>query len=290
MEEKGVYQVDDKDFKNCPKGFYMTFDPEGEEIHYSDKGFEEVIANFVGIETVCSKCSSFFPSKSQLYKHLKVGCAGAVQATPLLPTEPALPIPIVESKAIIPSLGSGLVFRGWTYATAFFTLIPHLFLLDLDPAVTACLDTGCGVILVNKTWLLSHLFHQKISTMSTSLNVREIGTSKHESAQFGALSLYFPGEDETRQRVYASIKYELYLVDGFQANLLVRNDILSPKSFVININMNRAFIGSCEVTIPIKARQRGLFLKRRLLEKSDRIVPPRSETMIPLLPIPLPDD
>ena len=111
-EEKGVYQLDDENFENRPEGFYTTFDPEGEEVDYSDEGFEEVIANFVGIETVCSKCSSSFPSKSQLYKHLKVGCAGAVQATPLPPTQSISPIPIIESKAIIPSLGSGLAFRG----------------------------------------------------------------------------------------------------------------------------------------------------------------------------------
>lgn len=85
-EEKGVYQLNDKNFENCPEAFYTTFDPKGKEVDYSDEGFEEVIANFVGIETVCSKCSSFFPSKSLLHKHLKTGCAGAVQATPLPPT------------------------------------------------------------------------------------------------------------------------------------------------------------------------------------------------------------
>ena len=77
-EEKGVYQLNNKNFENRPEGFYTIFDPEGEEVDYSDKGFEEVIANFVGIETVCSKCSSSFSSKLQLHKHLKAGCAGAV--------------------------------------------------------------------------------------------------------------------------------------------------------------------------------------------------------------------
>ena len=111
-KEKGVYQLDDENFENRPEGFYMTVDPKGEKVDYLDEGFEEVIANFVGIETGCSKYSSSFPSKSQLHKHLKTGCVGAVQATPLPPTQPVSPIPIVESKAIIPSLGSGLTFRG----------------------------------------------------------------------------------------------------------------------------------------------------------------------------------
>ena len=213
-----------------------------------------MIANFVGIETVCSKCSSFFPSKSQLHKYLKAGCAGAVQAMPLPSTQPASPIPIVESKAIIQLLESGLAFRGWTYTTASVTLIPYFLPPELDPAATACLDTGCGVTFIDKAWLLSHLPHQKVSSMSTPLNVRGIGTPKHESAQFAALSLYFPGKNEAGQRVYASIKCKLHLVDGFWANILVGNNILSPENFVININKNHALIGSCGVTIPINAK------------------------------------
>lgn len=58
MEEKGVYQVNGKDCENRSEGFYTTFDPEGKEVDYSDKYFEEVIANLVRIETVCSKYSS----------------------------------------------------------------------------------------------------------------------------------------------------------------------------------------------------------------------------------------
>ena len=277
-------------FENRPEGFYTTVDPEGEEIDYSDKGFEDVIANFVGIEVGCSKCNSSFPSKSQLHKHLKADCAGVVQATPLLPTQPPSPIPIVESRTIIPSLGSGIAFRGWTYTTAPITLVPHLLPPDLDSNATACLDTGCGVTLIDKAWLLSHLPHQKLSTMSTPLNVRGIGTSKYESAQFATISLYFPGEDQAGQRVYTSIKCELHLVDGLRANILVGNDILSPEGFAINVSKNCTFIGSCGVTITINAKRRGQFLKRKLLASDDNVIPPCSKSMIPLAPVSLPDD
>ena len=126
--------------------------------------------------------------------------------------------------------------------------------------------------------------------MSTPLNVRGIGTSKHESAQFAALSLYFPGEDQAGQQVYASIRCELHLVDGLRANILVGNDILSPEGFAININKNRALIGSCGVTIPINAKQRRQFLRRKLLASDDNVVPPRSEMMIPFAPVSLSDD
>lgn len=44
------------------------------KVDYFDESFDEMVANFIGIEAVCLKCSSFFSSKSQLHKHLKAGC------------------------------------------------------------------------------------------------------------------------------------------------------------------------------------------------------------------------
>lgn len=62
--------------KDQSEGFHTTFDEDGEDITYSNKGFDGVIVNFVGIETSCSKCYSSFPSKLKLHKHIKVGCVG----------------------------------------------------------------------------------------------------------------------------------------------------------------------------------------------------------------------
>lgn len=124
MEEKGVYQLDSENFENRLGGFYTAVDPEDEEVDYLDKGFKKVIANFVGIEIDCSKCSSSFFSKSQLQNYLKASYVEAVQAILFLPTQPVSPIPIVESKAIILSLGSGLAFRSWH-------MQPHLSPLSL---------------------------------------------------------------------------------------------------------------------------------------------------------------
>lgn len=90
--------------------------------------------------------------------------------------------------------------------------------------------------------------------MSTPLYIKEIRTSKYKSAQFTALFLSFPGENQAEQQVYASIKYELHLVNGLRANVLVGNNILSPEGFTINISNNCAIIGSCGVTIAINVR------------------------------------
>ena len=126
--------------------------------------------------------------------------------------------------------------------------------------------------------------------MFTPLKVKGIGTSKHKSAQFAEVSLFFPGESNEGQRVYASIRCKLHLVEGLRANILIGNNILTPESFVINIGLGHALIESCRVKITIKARQRGQFLKKRLFAEKDGVITPRSETIVPFLPVPLPDD
>ena len=74
------------------------------------------------------------------------------------------------------------------------------------------------------------------------------------------------------------------------ANILIGNDILAPEGFVLNVRLGHALVGSCRVKITIKAKQRGQFLRKRLLAEKDKVVPPHSDAMIPLMPVSLPDD
>ena len=170
------------------------------------------------------------------------------------------------------------------------TLVPQVLPLKSDRSATACLDTSCGVTLVNKDWLLWQLPGQKIKKMSTPLRVREIMALRQKSNQFAELSLFFSGENGKGEMVYASIKCELHLVKGLRANILIENNILAPEGFIINIGLGHAVVGSFGVKIMIRVRQRGQFLTKRLFAEKDGVVPPRSEAMIPLLPIILPDD
>lgn len=126
--------------------------------------------------------------------------------------------------------------------------------------------------------------------MSTPFKVRGIGASKHESAQFAGLSLFLPGENDKGQKVYAFFRCELHLVEGFRAKILIENNILAPEDFIFDVKLGHAFVGSCGVKTTVRAGQRVQFLRRKLLAETDRVVPPRSEAMVPLKPILLPDD
>lgn len=162
--------------------------------------------------------------------------------------------------------------------------------LKSDPNATACLNTSCGVTFVDKNLLLKQFSDQKKKKMSISLKVREIEASKHEFAQFAKLSLFFLEKNNKKRNIYTSIKCELYLIDGLKANILIGNNILTSESFVLNVGLGHALVGSCRVTITVRVKQRGQFLRKRLLAERDKVVALCSETIIPLLPMPLPDD
>ena len=110
--EKGVYQINNEDADPHGEGFYTSLDHEGKEVQYSDEGFDEVDANFVGVKTLCGKCGAPFFSKSRLHKHLKKSCISSLQPSISSALAPNLPIPIITSRSMISAMGSGLAFRG----------------------------------------------------------------------------------------------------------------------------------------------------------------------------------
>lgn len=122
------------------------------------------------------------------------------------------------------------------------------------------------------------------------MKIRRIGTSKHKSAQFMEISLFLLEESDKRQKVYVSMRCELQLVEDFRANILIGNDIFASESFMVDVGLGHTLVGSCGVKITIKARQIDQFLQGRLLAEKDEVIPPRSETMIPLLLLSLPND
>ena len=59
---------------------------------------------------------------------------------------------------------------------------------------------------------------------------------------------------------------------------------------MLNVRLDHALVGSCRVKITIRARQRGQLLRKRLIGEKDEVIPPRSDTMVSLLPVPLPNN
>ena len=282
-EEKGVYQVDDEPSAEMDKDF-----PES-ETYYTNEPYDKLQVNFVGIESICDRCTAAFPSRSALHKHIRTGCVPLREAIAETGSGLSSARPILKSTAKLSAPGSGLAFRGWSYVTTSITFDPTALPSLTDPDGSVCLDTGCGVTLVDRAWLARKLPFQKISVMPVPLKVRGIGASKHESRDFALTTIYIPGIDEKGREVYASISCELHLVDGLKANMLVGNDVLCTEGFAINLSTSSALIHSCGVKIDINARQHSKFLRRRALASAPTIVPPQSEALVAFQHIELPD-
>lgn len=102
--------------------------------------------------------------------------------------------------------------------------------------------------------------------------------------------MYFSSKNNASQQIYTSLTYEIHLVKGLKANLLISNDIISLKNFIIDIKKKSVFIKSCNITVPIDARQRRQFLTRKLLIGQETMVSPYSEAMVLLIYLPLPNN
>lgn len=198
-----------------------------------NKGFVEVFVNLIGIEAVCSKCRSSFPSKSKLHRHIKSKYVGGF--SPFSSTQASSSIFAIISKAVYQFLGSGFGFGGRTYAIAAVTLTSYHLPQSSDPDFIACLNTNCAVTLVNRDQLLKHLSDYKISTLSIFLKVKDVGTSKNIFAEFTILSLYFSNRNITGKLIYASFQYKIHFVERLQVNMLIDNNIEFPEAVVMNI-------------------------------------------------------
>ena len=284
-EEKGVYQIDDDPAPEIDKE-----DLDAKNSYFANGGYDKLKVNFVEIESMCDRCSAFFQSRSALYRHIKSGC-NALKKIVIAQTgsDPPFPRPILCFAAKLSALGSGLTFRGWSYTTTSISFDLALLPAVSDPDTLVCLDTGCGVSLVDKTWLAKKYPSQKISTMPVPLKVRGIGTSRHESIKFVLTALYIPGLDREGSEVYACIKCKLHLVEDLKANMLIGNNIFCTEGFTINFASASTHILSCGVTIIINARNHSQFLRRNVLADTTTFIPPKSEALINFQQIPLPD-
>ena len=124
--------------------------------------------------------------------------------------------------------------------------------LESDPT-DVYLDTGCGVSLVDRTWLLAQLPEVQILKMVLPLSVRGIGSDRYKTSDFIINQIYLPGIKDGN-KVLASVRRELYIVKGLRVYILVSNNIFSPEGISIDITRKEALVVSCGVTIKVNLK------------------------------------
>lgn len=90
--------------------------------------------------------------------------------------------------------------------------------------------------------------------------------------------------------MYVSISCKLYLFNDLQVNIVMKNNILSLKDFMINIKINCVLIKNCRVIIPINVRQHEQFLRKKLFIGENNIILSCFKIMIFFAPAFLPNN
>ncbi len=193
-------------------------------------------------------------------------------------------IPVISSDVDSrKDVGTGYGFRGWSYARTRVALS-----LDSE-AEFACLDTGSGIVLIDRNFFKAQS-DAPIRKMASPISVRGLGTAKHMSDEYAIASLYFPGKDKNGDAVMAKITREVHLVDDLKANMLVGNDLLGPERVTIDVAKKSAYIGSCDTTIEVEVKTARTVVHERIHARKAVDVPLRSKMAVPVHHTAIPSD
>lgn len=164
--------------------------------------------------------------------------------------------------------------------------------LSLEGAVQrVCLDTGCTMSLVDRSFLKSLLPSVDLMTPKESITVRGIGSATHPCNKFVHLSIYFQGKAKGISRI-ACIKRDFHIVEKLKAKMLLGMDIIGPKQISTDIKKRIAVIGSCknfEIDLSVIAKPGGR-IRRIVRSKAKVIVGAHTISKIPIKTTILPEN
>lgn len=94
-----------------------------------------------------------------------------------------------------------------------------------------------------------------ILKMATLIVIQKISSNWHSIDEYAIISIYLKGMQDGKP-VRAGICQKTHLINELKVNLLLRTDILGPKQVLLDLEKRKAFIRSCNITIPIKVKAR----------------------------------
>ena len=143
-----------------------------------------------------------------------------------------------------------------------------------------CLDTGCGVTLIDRVWLTKLLSNAILAKMASPLRVQGVGFLQHETSEYLVTPCYFPGIDKHGNKVLACVRREIHIVDGLRAKMLIGNDFIGLEGITIDVAREKAYITSCKTSITVTARQCGQFIRRKVHTVSAITISPHSKELV----------
>lgn len=166
----------------------------------------------------------------------------------------------------------GYAFRGRKYAQIRVSLDS-----PRNEASWVCLDTGCGMSLVDRKFLFKNAPTVEVSKMESPIKVRGMGSKTYDASEFAVVDFYILTEAGT----FAHFQREIHIVDDLSANLLLGTDIAVPEGWVIDLETQKLTLPHCfglHSQIVTQTRAPGQAFKVFAKEKTH--IPPHSRKLL----------
>ena len=193
---------------------------------------------------------------------------------------PAIP-ELIES-SVQPDASSlpGLDFRRWKYATCGVSWSQA----TNAPKTDVCLNSGCPVTLIDRTYLLRQCPNTELKRLATPIPVRGMGNKIIKTSDYIIIPIYIKGTVDGKTAKY-KMNVEAHVVEDLQANALIANNTMKPQRIIINFAKDALTITKYQnlrTSINIHARPDSN-TKRVVKTRKAIIIPPRSISDIPVL-------
>ena len=240
------------------------------------------------VDHTCSRCEACFPSRNKLFKHLRSSCSkqNPTQALPKVTLDKFAPTAHNAYVDIIKSTAEphhntrpGYNFRSWKYATlkVSFSPDPEAEESEVSP------DTGCGITLGDRAYLLKYVPKLEIKKMTTSLPVRGVGNKIIRTNEYATVSIYVRGTLDGLART-ACFTMEVHIVDDLKANILIGTDTMTPEGMLVDLNTKVLTLAKCQglqAPLDVVARSNP-HSKRTIRSKSATTIAPGTTVEVPV--------
>ena len=112
--------------------------------------------------------------------------------------------------------------------------------------------------MINRSFLQNILSNHFIQRMITVISIRRINENVIKNDEFIIIKIIFEKIDSKKHSIKNVIIAKLHVINDFDVNLLIENDVLISKNMIIDLNRRRLIINNCEnfeISIKIKIRK-----------------------------------
>jgi len=127
-------------------------------------------------------------------------------------------------------------FQSWRY----ITILAKLMFTVKEKSI--CLNTGCIMSLINRSFLKKQISDILIKWISLLIVIQELRTETHYCDEYTVLTIYLPDNND---QLTVIIK-EMHIVNNLKIKMLIDIDILILENISIMLLSRKAIVNSCD--------------------------------------------